>query len=389
MKKILTLCAAIVAAMTLSAQEATPMTCADAAQAALALDDGATGTELVVITGYVTVTDGTISRGQQTFWMDDQKGSAKTFQSYWGNLPTEDVENNNPLNVGDQVSITGYLMRYGNTPEMKNGTVVIIERTEVRIDTFEVSVCEAIEEGESLQSGDNTTDVFIVETVVSSLGQTNDTYHNQSFFMQCEDANATLQAYNVTIDKDEDYARLGDSVRVTGRLKKYGEQVEILGACEILWRAEVVTPDTINANVATAVEAGSQLAAGTYSNDIYVVAGYVDSIVTEYSDEYKNMSFFMCDDLNAPDYLFEAYRCTSEDIAEVGDRVIVVGNLKNYVKDGVSTIEIEKGAYEIDPMAILEEVMMMDADIKKVIINGQLYIRRDGHFFDAKGTMVK
>lgn len=346
MKKILTICAALLAAFSLNAT-VTNMTCADAAAAAMLLENNTPGTDTVCVTGYVTTTDGNISRGQQVFWMDDQKGSTQTFQGYWCNLPQEEVDANRPLNVGDKISITGFLMRYNSTPEMKNGDIVIIERAVVIIDTIPATVCEAIEECEALDHNDNTTDIFQVTGIVSSLGQQNDTYHTQSFYMDCEDNEKTLQAYNVTMVGD--YANVGDTVFCQGRLKKYNTTLEIVGDAWVIGKAEVYIPDTIEVDVTTAVEYGFGLGKGHYSQDIFVVTGYVDSIVTPYDTTYKNISFFMCDNLANPTYQFEAYRAiVDERIPVVGDKVAIMGQIKHYwnATDSVSIIEIEKCAIE-------------------------------------------
>lgn len=67
MKKILTLCMAVIAAMSMSA-EIKNMTCADAAAAAMLLpENNKPGTDSVAVTGYVTNTDGKISKGSG--WM--------------------------------------------------------------------------------------------------------------------------------------------------------------------------------------------------------------------------------------------------------------------------------------------------------------------------------
>ena len=155
MKKILTLCMAVIAAMGMSA-EIKNMTCAEAAAAAALLQDKEEGKDSVAVTGYVTNTDGKISKGQQTFWMDDVKGSKKIFEGYWCNMP----EGEAALNIGDKVVIKGFLMRYGTTYEMKNGDVTILERAVVKIDTIKATVCEAVEECEALADGDNTQDVI-------------------------------------------------------------------------------------------------------------------------------------------------------------------------------------------------------------------------------------
>lgn len=347
MKKILTVCAALLAAFSLNATVVN-MTCAEAYAAATAMDSGSTGTDSVAVTGYITTTDGNLSRGQQKFWMDDQKGSTQTLQGYWCNLPAADTLAKRPLNVGDKIILKGFLMNYNGTAEIKNGDVEIIERAIVVIDTIPATVCEAIEECEALDPGDNTGDIFQVTGIVSSLGQQNDTYHTQSFYMDCLDNEKTLQAYNITVIGD--YANVGDTVFCQGRLINYqGTQAEINGDAWVIGKAEVYIPDTIEVDVTTAVEYGFGLGKGHYSQDIFVVTGYVDSIVTPYDTTYKNISFFMCDDLANPTYQFEAYRAiVDERIPVVGDKVAIMGQIKHYwnATDSVSIIEIEKCGIE-------------------------------------------
>ena len=144
MKKILLFGAAVLAAMSMNAQIAA--TCAEAA-AAMPAQSGSETEEVYIVTGYVTNTNGTISKGQQTFYMDDVKGSKKTLQGYWCNLPAAEVEAGTPLNVGDKITVTGKIMNYNNTPEIKNGDVAILERATVKVDTINATVCEALEEG--------------------------------------------------------------------------------------------------------------------------------------------------------------------------------------------------------------------------------------------------
>ena len=165
MKKIFTIAAMLFAAMNMSA-EITAMTCAQAKDAALELQAGETGTDSVAVTGYVTNTNGTLSRGQQTFWLDDEKGTTKTFQAYWCNIP----EGEAALNVGDRVTIKGFLMNYnGTTAEMKNGDTEILERVVVKRDTIPATVCEVYDEGNALNDKEITDDFFEVEAVVSSI----------------------------------------------------------------------------------------------------------------------------------------------------------------------------------------------------------------------------
>lgn len=105
------------------AGNATEITCAKAVEICNGLEDKAETAELYTITGYITDTDGKISRNQQVFWMADTKDGGKVFEAYWANIP----DPTKALPVGTKVKMTGKLMRYGTTAEMKNGDVVVLE----------------------------------------------------------------------------------------------------------------------------------------------------------------------------------------------------------------------------------------------------------------------
>lgn len=388
MKKILTLCMAVIAAMGMSA-EIKNMTCAEAAAAAALLPDKEQGTDSVAVTGYITNTDGKISRGQQTFWMDDEKGSKKTFEGYWCNMPKGEAA----LNIGDKVVIKGFLMRYGTTYEMKNGDVTILERAVVKIDTIKATVCEAVEECEALADGDNTQDVFIVEAVVTSVLEQNDNYNTQKFNVTCEDNGKDLQAYNVTMK--DGYAAISDKVRLTGKLKKYGSTLELVGDGLVLEKGNVQI-DTVEVNVAEALAAVKALENGKVSKEVYVITGYIDSISSAYSDQYKNISFYMCDDLKALAYEFQAYRVKGGQDLKVGDKVAVTGNLQHYYK-AAEEEKPEKHGYQTNAGATYEiisetansNVFVEKEKAVKFVRDGQIYIRKNNVEYTILGTEVK
>ncbi|MBR5052645.1 MAG: choice-of-anchor J domain-containing protein [Bacteroidaceae bacterium] len=107
------------------------VTCDEAVQLTMALADGGTSTETYAVTGYITETDGKVSRNQQTFWMADDVQGGQVFEAYWANL-TEGVS---AFTVGMKVKLTGKLMKYIDTKnnnavicEIKNGNVEILEQ---------------------------------------------------------------------------------------------------------------------------------------------------------------------------------------------------------------------------------------------------------------------
>lgn len=399
MKKIFTFCMALVAAMSMSADPVV-MTCADAAAAVASLpaSDGKgtlddTNSIEVSLTGYVTNTNGNVSKGQQTFWMDDTKGTApQTIQSYWGNLPAEDQ---NPLNVGDQVNLIGRVFNYGGTtPEIKNGTVTIIQRAVVVRDTSDVSVCDAIEIGESLNSGEVSDDYYIVEGVVTMAKDANTTYNNQTFDFTCADNSKILEGFNVTF-KNNEYCALGDTVRVLGRLTNYlGTKIEFNGGkAEVIGKGAVVI-DTLDVTVAQALAVAQALENGATTKDVYRITGYVDSISSAYSEQYKNISFYLCDNMAAPAYEFQCYRVAGGEDIVLGAKVVVTGKINHYYKAAteekpeVHGYQTPAGAtYEIvTPEAIINTTDAVKAT--KLIENGQLVIIKNGIRYTSTGAQL-
>ena len=397
MKKILTLCAALMAAMSMSAA-ITNMTCAEAKAAALLLPSGQTGTDSVAVTGYVTSTNGAISRGQQTFWLDDQKGNVQTFQAYWCNMPLGNDDT--PLAQGDKVTIKGFLMNYnGTTAEMKNGDVVVLERTIVHHDTIAVDACEAIEEGLSLNPGSVSDDYFMVHGIVSQVDRTDEANKQQTFWIDCTDS-TRFEAYFVTIQEAASaelagFVAEGDSVEVLGKLTNYNGTIEVAnGKAWLLKKSSVGPQKPIVVTVAQAVAIGDSLARGVTTKELYQVVGYVDSIAYAWSAEKKNMSFFMCDNMQNPTYNFEVYNGQSDVDIPVGTLVYCTGKIQHYYKAAsgdkpeVELIELAAGGkISLTPEA-LNNVAAEQKGIK-VIENGQLYIIKDNVKYSVLGVEVK
>lgn len=398
MKKILTLCAALVAAMSMSAA-ITNMTCSEAKAAALLLQSGQTGTDSVAVTGYVTNTNGSISRGQQTFWLDDQKGTTQTFQAYWCNMPLGDDDT--PLVVGDKVTIRGFLMNYnGTTAEMKNGDVEILERTVVHYDTIPVDACEAIEEGLSLNPGAVSDDYFLVHGIVSQVDRKDEANKQETFWIDCNDS-TRFEAYYVTIQPNTaelaGFAEIGDSVEVLGKLTNYNGTIEIAnGKAWILAKGSYQPKPAIRVTVAQAVAYGmDSLARGATSKDEFLVVGYVDSIAYAFSEEKKSMSVFLCDDLQNPTYNFEVYNGKTNVDVPVGTKVYCTGKIQHYYKAAsgdkpeIDLIELASGGTIslTDPSALTN--VAAEVKGKKVIENGQIYIIKDNVKYTVLGVELK
>ena len=393
MKKILLFCAAVIAAMSMNAADPIPATCAEAA-AAMPAQSGSETEDVYIVTGYITNTNGAISKGQQTFYMDDVKGTKKTLQGYWCNLPAEDLEANKPLNVGDKITLTGKILNYNNTPEIKNGDVVVLERVDVKIDTIDASVCDALEEGKSLNAGDYSDEIFRVFGRVKGQDQVNNNGQH-TFEMACGEE--IFKPYNCTGADGLELGK-GDSVVVIGKLYNYQGTIEISnGKVELIEKSgqeEVIR----EVSVGEAIEIAMALDNNKTTEDRYAVIGYVDSIAIEYSEQYHNISFFMCDDKANPTYDFEAYRvaCTADQAALVlGRKVKVTAALQHYHKDATETADAIDLAETVagGELVIIwgEGVENINAGEKatKRIENGQVVIIRNNVKYNALGAEVK
>ncbi|MBQ4395347.1 MAG: hypothetical protein II825_08645 [Paludibacteraceae bacterium] len=390
MKKILFFCAALVAAINANAT-ITTMTCAEAKQYVQDhLQSGETATDSVSVTGYVTKDYSGISRGQQRFSMDDNKGTVETIHLYYANMP----EGEAALNVGDKVTVKGLLQNYNGSAQMKNGDVAaIIERIQINIDTIESSVCEVIEEGESLNAGEKTTDYFIVEGIVSSIKSEMNQYNQESFWMVCDANEKELQAYNAVM-KNGEAAQVGDKVKVIGRIENFNGTIELSAAsAEVLEKGDVQI-DTLRVTVAEAIAAGKVLERGKTSVNVYIVEGYNDSIAYTFSESSKNMSFYMCDDLANPSYEFEAYKAKTEVDIPVGTKVQIIGNLYHYYKAAIDEkpeidiVEISEGQAIIVPQEGIDNINSGEK-ATKLIEAGQVVIIRNGVRYNALGVEVK
>lgn len=211
------------------------ITCAEAAEIALALtENNVPTTEVYRVTGYVTDTNGNLSRGQQIFWLADAKDGGKVFEGYWCNIP----EGEAALAVGDKVAITGNLMKYNTTPEMKNGDTEIIERSSEEVQTIVATAAEAFAAGSALADGESTKEFYDVTAYVEEVTFN---FSNGTESFKLTDVKGQpgtgLLAYKTHI---AEAVVEGAKVRVVGKIKNYSGTIEFDNAnAEILDKGDV------------------------------------------------------------------------------------------------------------------------------------------------------
>ncbi len=110
------------------------ITCQEAREKALALSKGSQSTEEYVVVGYVTSINGGYSTQykSQSFWVADTPNGGNVFYAF-------QCYYNAPVVKGDKVSLTGRLLNYNGTPEMKWGqTNVLIPASATAVENVEI-----------------------------------------------------------------------------------------------------------------------------------------------------------------------------------------------------------------------------------------------------------
>lgn len=92
-----------------------------------------------------------------------------------------------------------------------------------------------------------------------------------------------------------------------------------------------------NSFIVQALTAARALGAGETSTDSYMIIGTISEITTEYSTQFKNVSFNVTDGENT--ILVFRYGLDDAATLKVGDAVAFTSKVQNYVKDGTSTYE--------------------------------------------------
>ena len=343
-----------------TANEGTPVTCAEAVQLTNALADGATSTQTYTITGYITQVVGDVSRNQQTFWMADTKDGGKVFEAYWANLP----EGVTAFTAGTKVKITGKLMKYVNSNngnvicEMKNAIVTILEDAggddvSPVEEGVTVTCAEAAQLTNALADGATSSETYTITgyitQVVGSVSK-----NQQTFWMaDTKDGGKVFEAYWANLPEGVTEFKVGMKVKITGKLMKYVNKT-----------SGDVTPEIKNATVVILEEGGGQggdtpivdgtavtcaeaaqltnaLADGATSTETYSVTGYITEVIGNVS---RNQQSFWMADTRDGGKVFEAYWANlPEGVSAfaVGMKVKITGKLMKYVKDGVVTPEIK------------------------------------------------
>ena len=404
MKKFFTFVAAALFAVSMNA-----ITVAEALQIAGQLEQGATTEATYEIEGYVTAMQGSADGGwaqygNQIFWIADAQGTAASNAD--GALEIYQGVASEQVYVGDKVKVTGQLTNYNGLLETaKKGVVTIIEKNGERPEGGETEVADVVITGADF-AGQGTAQTGS-EVSVTKDGVTFTCDKGYS-----DDAHATLRCYKggvITISSEtKQIGKLAFQFysTYTGDL----ETEVVVNATEWTYtlpvqaRIEKVSiffgefdpivpqgPDTIT--VAQAVAIAEALAEpaengqSTTDTKEYVVKGFAVQVYPKNDD--GTWSFFMADKAGAYGPFSASNTSTDADVVE-NDFMLVRGKIaKRKTNAGKIQLQIYKGTgvHGQAPQGI--ENIIMTEKTQKVIVDGVVYIVRDGKLFNLQGVQVR
>ena len=405
MKKIFSFIAATLVAMSMNAEA---ITVAQALQIAGQLEPGATTEAEYEIEGYVTAyagadaaTDGGWAKySNQIFWIADEAGTAASNAD--GALEIYQGVASEMVYVGDKVSVKSKLTNYNGLLEtVKKSPVTILEKVErpdVPVDDADVIISGADFAGQgTAETGSTVSFTKDGVTFTCDKGYSDDAhstlrcYKNGVITITSETeqiGKIAFQFYStytgdlepeVVVNANEWSYTLPAQARIEKLKIYFGEyeapepvEIEPITVAEALAIAQALTPEKTKSASTT---------------EKYSVKGFVVGISTKNAN-----TFYLADEAGAYGE-FEAYKCASVDyeVAE-GDLVIVTGKIQHYWGEGSNG---EYHSYEISNGVLTHvygqgiENVVMTEKAQKVIVDGVLYIVRDGKMFNVQGAQVR
>lgn len=381
-----------------------PLTVAAVLEKAAQLQGGETSGKDVYVKGLISeITEiGTINQstgepyGNATYTIVDDPGTAQSLVVFRGfgldgaKLAEGDIK------VGDEVVVVGVIKNYVkdevSTIEVNQGNKIYSlngetaggdtpgpqptegERGDGSLEN-PFNYLAAIKAASALEAGAKSEQDYYIAGRISQIKYTFSAQYGTATFFISDDGTTEnqFQVYSTYylgnrawVEGDTQIA-VGDTVIVCGKIMNYnGNTPETVSKESFIYSLNGVTdggnpePPTPGIDwtssaeapltVAALIEKASKLEGGAKSDVEVFVKGIVSEMV-EMSIEHGNATYYISDD-GQTENQFYVYRgkglggenFTETDTLKVGDEVIVVGFITNYVKDEVSTLEFATGS---------------------------------------------
>lgn len=392
-----------------SKPEAASITVAKALELGASIEQGKTGTETYTIVGYVTAFDGKNTEDggwaqykNQIFWIADTKGStAKSnaeggFEVYQG-VCTEEVH------IGDKVSVYTKIKNYNGILESETkAPVTMIEKGEgggeTPVEDADVVFTAADFAGQGQEATLETPGGAVSVTKDGVTVSTDNGFgHNLALRVykgaQFAITSSEKQIGKIVFQFYSNYdGGLQNEVVVNAKefvVASLDKQARVEKISIYFGTAEVPVIEPIT--VAKALEIAQALTPDVKKSETTAETYAVQGFIVGTSSKNEN-TWYMADEAGAYGE-FQAYKCKSVDyeVAE-GELVIVTGKISTYHGEGSNG---EYYSYEISGGA-LKHVYGQGLDkveaagkAQKVMIDGVVYILRDGKMFNTLGTQVR
>jgi len=387
------------------------ITVAQAIALTMELDSMATSGASYIVEGYVVdAQDFSWGSKQQIFFLADDAANtgAQKFEAYYCTA----YENDAPLPVlnGDKVRLTGPLTKYYDKnlgaylPEIKNGRAEFVSKVEgdrSQPEAESITVAQALEAGANVAVGQTGETAYnIVGYVTAWEGKNKEdggwAQHGNQIFWIADVNDTTLHsndagAFEVYQGVASEELHLGDKVSVYTKIKNYNGvlESETKAPVVILEKAKI---EYTTLNVAEACAEALKLEDNAESAQTYAVVGYFAKAQGQYNTQYGSLTFYMTDDATSDYGDLKCYQTyiSAEEAASLqqGDRVMVIGKLMNNYYNGNNSAQIKQGQGSILWKAAIENIILTEK-VDKVIVDGVLYIVRDGKLFNLQGAQVR
>lgn len=347
-------------------QEVIEVDVAGAIEAGMALDSMKTSEAIYVVTGFVVDAQAyNPTYKNQIWWMADdaENTGAQEFEAYACTV-SEDKTVMQVLN-GDKVTLKGNITKYYDKNkskyiiEIKDGAAVFVSKVDGdhSIDggvtppaeaTDTITVARALEIGGALATGGVSDKEYAIKGYVSDIQDYfSEQYKNETFWItdvkgaRTKDKTRAFEVYRGKPNTGKEIG-LDALIIITCKIKNFNGTIENDGVnlpFEVLEQGGEVKVDTVT--VAQALEIGNALEDNAYTENPYVVIGYV---VKAYDpDEGKTQqNFYMADELNVKGD-FYAYKANPDSKIVAGDYVELFGKIQKYVGSKGTTIELSYG----------------------------------------------
>lgn len=344
--------------------------------------------------------------GKVSFWMSDVNAVNDTIEFYdglgknnekWASL----LEAQETLRVGDTILVyAGGLSLYAakNFYEITGGYFVETLGKNPNPDPLPtpdtITVAQAVELATALEEEKSTPVEYVVAGYAVSVYDKNSD-GSWSFYMHDEmDAKGDFMASSCNADQD---VLKGDLMYVRGKITKHKSTSGNI--ILQIYKGTAVHAETAPIDTLTAAEALAHAQAlPVDGKERVVVIAYVASIKTPYDTTYCNVTVWLNDDPASTYGDIQAYRAkaSAEDGAALAehDKVMIVGMLSHSTyQSGDETkhsYQIAQGAQLtiIEKAQGIEDIVLTEKP-QKVMVDGVMYIVRDGKMYDVRGTQVR